>query len=127
MKYQAMLLFALLSCFSAVYAATKPTPQSNEVPIIYDLFAGTVVEQDQQLYLHTCQLMDIKFKLNFNQPTDQSRLSALKQQYPKFWVYLRAHAAEQNGEYVLKVDGITEEYPKQSCHLLDTLQDLAAE
>ncbi|WP_374663443.1 hypothetical protein [Acinetobacter sp.] len=67
--------------------------------------------------------MDVEFKLTFNHASDEQRIRELMQKYHQFWLYLTAAAEMHKGEYLMTVDGIAEEYPNQTCHLSELLDD----
>ena len=102
----------------------KPS-HKNTNEVFYDLFPGTVIQKGDELYLHTCQSIDLKFKLNFNDPKDKRTIQKLLQKYNQFWVYLSANATDKNKVYIMDVDGIYKVFPNQTCHLRELLHDLA--
>ena len=72
----------ILSLSNLAHAETKAVETNTEK--FYDLFAGTILEKDQQLYLHVCKSVDAEFKLSFNHIHDEQHIRTLIKTYPKF-------------------------------------------
>ncbi|OTG61343.1 hypothetical protein B9T36_02825 [Acinetobacter sp. ANC 4204] len=112
----------ILSLSNITHAETKTSEINTEK--FYDLFAGTIIEKDQQLYLHACKSVDAEFKLSFNHTRDEQHIRTLIKTYPKFWLNLSANAEMIQDQYVMTVDAIENEHLNQSCHLSDLLDEL---
>ena len=112
----------ILSLSNNTHAGTKTSETNTEK--FYDLFAGTIIEKDQQLYLHACKSVDAEFKLSFNHTRDEQHIRTLIKTYPKFWLNLSANAEMIQDQYVMTVDAIENEHLNQSCHLSDLLDEL---
>ena len=112
----------ILSLSNLAHAETKAVETNTEK--FYDRFAGTILEKDQQLYLHVCKSVDAEFKLSFNHIRDEQHIRTLIKTYPKFWLNLRANAEKIKDEYVMTVNAIEDEHLNQSCHLNDLLDEL---
>ncbi|WP_291373553.1 hypothetical protein [Acinetobacter sp. UBA6720] len=112
----------ILSLSNITHAETKTSETNTEK--FYDLFAGTIIEKDQQLYLHACKSVDAEFKLSFNHTRDEQHIRTLIKTYPKFWLNLSANAEMIKDQYVMTVDAIENEHLNQSCHLSDLLDEL---
>ncbi|RGD93806.1 hypothetical protein [Acinetobacter sp. SWAC57] len=112
----------ILSLSNTTHAETKTLETNTEK--FYDLFAGTIIEKDQQLYLHACKSVDAEFKLSFNHTRDEQHIRTLIKTYPKFWLNLSANAEMIQDQYVMTVDAIENEHLNQSCHLSDLLDEL---
>ena len=112
----------ILSLSNITHAETKTSEINTEK--FYDLFAGTIIEKDQQLYLHACKSVDAEFKLSFNHTRDEQHIRTLIKTYPKFWLNLSANAEMIKDQYVMTVDAIENEHLNQSCHLSDLLDEL---
>ena len=112
----------ILSLSNTTHAETKTSEINTEK--FYDLFAGTIIEKDQQLYLHACKSVDAEFKLSFNHTRDEQHIRTLIKTYPKFWLNLSANAEMIQDQYVMTVDAIENEHLNQSCHLSDLLDEL---
>ena len=121
------LTFILFTVSSSLTAQTNEHDQTEASEIFYDLFPGTIVQEDNELYLHSCQTFDAKFKLSFNHQKDKRRVLELLLQHPQFWVYLSASATDDNGQYLMDVEGIYEEFPNQTCHLMELLEQISDE
>lgn len=121
------LTFILLTVSNSLTAQTNKHEQTKSSEIFYDFFPGTIVQENNELYLHSCQTFDAKFKLSFNHQKDKRRVLELLQQHPQFWVHLTASATEDNGQYLMDVEGIYEEYPNQTCHLMELLEQISDE
>ena len=122
MKTLQYLALCITLCFSHHSFAQENTAAQDQ-EIVYDLFPGTLIEKNQQLYLHSCQTMDVEFKLKFNHASDEQRIRKLMQKYNKFWLYLTAAAETEGDDYRLTVESIAEEYPNKTCHLTELLED----
>ena len=122
-----LIIFSLLTVSNHLNAQPVDHSQIESSEVFYDLFPGTIVQEDKELYLHTCQTIDAKFKLSFNHQKDKQRIFDLIRKYPQFWVNLSANAKDENGQYLMSVAGIYEEYLNQTCHLIDLLEKLAEE
>ena len=112
----------ILSLSNITHAETKTSEINTEK--FYDLFAGTIIEKDQQLYLHACKSVDAEFKLSFNHTRDEQHIRTLIKTYPKFWLNLSANTEMIKDQYVMTVDAIENEHLNQSCHLSDLLDEL---
>lgn len=112
----------ILSLSNTTHAETKTSEINTEK--FYDLFAGTIIEKDQQLYLHACKSVDAEFKLSFNHTRDEQHIRTLIKTYPKFWLNLSANTEMIKDQYVMTVDAIENEHLNQSCHLSDLLDEL---
>ncbi|WP_110974344.1 hypothetical protein [Acinetobacter sp. WCHAc060042] len=112
----------ILSLSNITHAETKTSEINTEK--FYDLFAGTIIEKDQQLYLHACKSVDAEFKLSFNHTRDEQHIRTLIKTYPKFWLNLSANTEMIKDQYVMTVDAIENEHLNQSCHLSDFLDEL---
>jgi len=117
-------LIIILSLVFSNVSHANPTSQQTDSGTFYDLFAGTIIEKDRQLYLHTCKSVDAHFKLSFNHTKDEQHIRELMKKYPKFWLNLSANAEMVGSEYVMTVDAIGDEHLNQSCHLTDLLDEL---
>lgn len=117
------LIIILCLIFSNIGHAETLSQQTGS-DTFYDLFAGTIIEKDHQLYLHACKSVDAHFKLSFNHTKDEQHIRELMKKHPKFWLNLSANAEMVEGEYVMTVDAIGDEHLKQSCHLTDLLDEL---
>ncbi|MEG0030031.1 hypothetical protein [Acinetobacter sp.] len=117
------LIIILCLIFSNVSHA-KTSSQQADSDTFYDLFAGTIIEKDRQLYLHACKSVDAHFKLGFNHAKDEQHIRELMKKHPKFWLNLSANAEMVEGEYLMTVDAIGDEHLNQSCHLTDLLDEL---
>ena len=124
MKIIQYLAISLFLCLSHHVSANDSTSSPADQERFYDLFPGTLLEKNNQLYLHSCQTMDAEFKLKFNHPADEQRIRKLMQKYNKFWLYLTADADMQSDEYLMTVDGIAEEHLNKTCHLTELLDEL---
>ena len=117
------LIIILCLIFSNIGHAETLSQQTGS-DTFYDLFAGTIIEKDHQLYLHACKSVDAHFKLSFNHTKDEQHIRELIKKHTKFWLNLSANAEMLEGEYVMTVDAIGDEYLNQSCHLTDLLDEL---
>mgnify|MGYP006139888331 FL=1 len=117
------LIIILCLIFSNIGHAETLSQQTGS-DTFYDLFAGTIIEKDHQLYLHACKSVDAHFKLSFNHTKDEQHIRELMKKHPKFWLNLSANAEMVEGEYVMTVDAIGDEHLNQSCHLTDLLHEL---
>ena len=125
-------LCGMLSFISYAQSPTTQTATQAEGPIqtesaFYDLFAGTVHNQQQKLHLRRCSLGSDIYRLNFQNPEDEKQLRNLLQQNTKFWVNVVAQVSEQDGQYSLHVREIAELHTQQSCHLNEVLDELFSE
>ena len=117
------LIIILCLIFSNIGHAETLSQQTGS-DTFYDLFAGTIIEKDHQLYLHACKSIDAHFKLSFNHTKDEQHIRELIKKHTKFWLNLSANAEMVEGEYVMTVDAIGDEHLNQSCHLTDLLDEL---
>ena len=117
-------LIIILSLVFSYTSHAETLSQQTNSDKFYDMFAGTIIEKDRQLYLHACKSVDTHFKLNFNHTKDELHTRELMKKHPKFWLNLIANAKIVEGEYVMTVDTIEDEYLNQSCHLTDLLNEL---
>ena len=117
------LIIILCLIFSNISHA-EALSQQTDSDTFYDLFAGTIIEKDHQLYLHACKSVDAHFKLSFNHTKDEQHIRELMKKHPKFWLNLSANAEMVEGEYVMTVDTIQDEHLNQNCHLTDLLDEL---
>ena len=117
------LIIILCLIFSNISHA-ETLSQQTDSDTFYDLFAGTIIEKDRQLYLHACKSVDAHFKLSFNHTKDEQHIRELMKKHPKFWLNLSANAEMLEGEYVMAVDAIGDEHLNQNCHLTDLLDEL---
>ena len=117
------LIIILCLIFSNIGHAETLSQQTGS-DTFYDLFAGTIIEKDHQLYLHACKSIDAHFKLSFNHTKDEQYIRELMRKYPKFWLNLSANAEMLESEYLMTVDAIGDEHLNQSCHLTDLLDEL---
>ena len=117
------LIIILCLIFSNIGHAETLSQQTGS-DTFYDLFAGTIIEKDHQLYLHACKSVDAHFKLSFNHTKDEQHIRELMKKHTKFWLNLSANAEMVEGEYVMTVDAIGDEHLNQSCHLTDLLDEL---
>ena len=117
------LIIILCLIFSNISHA-EALSQQTDSDTFYDLFAGTIIEKDRQLYLHACKSVDAHFKLSFNHTKDEQHIREVMKKYPKFWLNLSANAEMLEGEYVMAVDAIGDEHLNQNCHLTDLLDEL---
>ncbi len=117
------LIIILCLIFSNISHA-EALSQQTDSDTFYDLFAGTIIEKDHQLYLHACKSIDAHFKLSFNHTKDEQYIRELMRKYPKFWLNLSANAEMLESEYLMTVDAIGDEHLNQSCHLTDLLDEL---
>ena len=117
------LIIILCLIFSNIGHAEILSQQTGS-DTFYDLFAGTIIEKDHQLYLHVCKSVDAHFKLSFNHTKDEQHIRELMKKHPKFWLNLSANAEMVEGEYLMTVDAIGDEHLNQSCHLTDLLDEL---
>lgn len=108
-------------CSSLAYASSTDTAPQE---IFYDLFPGTIQQENDQLILHRCTSGETHYLLNFNHRKDEKAVRTLLKKYPKFWLNLSASAFEKDGQYYLTVERIAEKHLGQSCHLQDALSDL---
>lgn len=125
-------LCGMLSFMSYAQSPTTQTAAQAEDPIqtesaFYDLFAGTVHNQQQKLHLRRCSLGSDIYSLNFQNPEDEKQLRNLLQQNTKFWVNVVAQVSEQDGQYSLHVREIAELHEQESCHLNEVLDELFSE
>ena len=117
-------LIIILSLVFSNVSHAKAFSQQMDSDTFYDLFAGTIIEKDHQLYLHACKSIDAHFKLSFNHTKDEQYIRELMRKYPKFWLNLSANAEMLESEYLMTVDAIGDEHLNQSCHLTDLLDEL---
>ena len=117
-------LIIILSLVFSNVSHAKAFSQQMDSDTFYDLFAGTIIEKDHQLYLHVCKSVDAHFKLSFNHTKDEQHIRELMKKHPKFWLNLNANAEMVEGEYLMTVDAIGDEHLNQSCHLTDLLDEL---
>ena len=117
-------LIIILSLVFSNVSHAEALSQQTDSDTFYDLFAGTIIEKDHQLYLHACKSVDAHFKLSFNHTTDEQYIRELMRKYPKFWLNLSANAEMLESEYLMTVDAIGDEHLNQSCHLTDLLDEL---
>jgi len=117
-------LIIILSLVFSNVSHANPTSQQTDSGTFYDLFAGTIIEKDHQLYLHACKSVDAHFKLSFNHTKDEQHIRELMKKHPKFWLNLSANAEMVGSEYLMTVDAIGDEHLNQSCHLTDLLDEL---
>ena len=117
------LIIILCLIFSNISHA-EALSQQTDSDTFYDLFAGTIIEKDRQLYLHACKSVDAHFKLSFNHTKDEQHIRELMKKHPKFWLNLSANAEMLESEYLMTVDAIGDEHLNQSCHLTDLLDEL---
>ena len=117
------LIIILCLIFSNISHA-EALSQQTDSDTFYDLFAGTIIEKDHQLYLHACKSVDAHFKLSFNHTKDEQHIRELMKKHPKFWLNLSANAEMLESEYLMTVDAIGDEHLNQSCHLTDLLDEL---
>ena len=117
------LIIILCLIFSNIGHAETLSQQTGS-DTFYDLFAGTIIEKDRQLYLHACKSVDAHFKLSFNHTKDEQHIRELMKKHPKFWLNLSANAEMLKGEYLMTVDAIGDEHLNQNCHLTDLLDEL---
>ena len=117
-------LIIILSLVFSNVSHAEALSQQMDSDTFYDLFAGTIIEKDHQLYLHACKSIDAHFKLSFNHTKDEQHIRELIKKHTKFWLNLSANAEMLEGEYVMTVDAIGDEYLNQSCHLTDLLDEL---
>ena len=117
------LIIILCLIFSNIGHAETLSQQTGS-DTFYDLFAGTIIEKDHQLYLHACKSVDAHFKLSFNHTKDEQHIRELMKKHPKFWLNLSANPEMLEGEYLMTVDAIGDEHLNQSCHLTDLLDEL---
>ena len=117
------LIIILCLIFSNIGHAETLSQQTGS-DTFYDLFAGTIIEKDHQLYLHACKSVDAHFKLSFNHTKDEQHIREVMKKYPKFWLNLSANAEMIQDQYVMTVDAIENEHLNQSCHLSDLLDEL---
>ena len=117
-------LIIILSLVFSNIGHAETLSQQTGSDTFYDLFAGTIIEKDHQLYLHACKSVDAHFKLSFNHTKDEQHIRELMKKHPKFWLNLSANAEMVEGEYVMTVDAIGDEHLNQSCHLTDLLDEL---
>ena len=117
-------LIIILSLVFSNVSHAEALSQQTDSDTFYDLFAGTNIEKDHQLYLHACKSIDAHFKLSFNHTKDEQYIRELMRKYPKFWLNLSANAEMLESEYLMTVDAIGDEHLNQSCHLTDLLDEL---
>ena len=117
------LIIILCLIFSNISHA-EALSQQTDSDTFYDLFAGTIIEKDRQLYLHACKSVDAHFKLSFNHTKDEQHIRELMKKHPKFWLNLSANTEMIKDQYVMTVDAIENEHLNQSCHLSDLLDEL---
>ena len=117
------LIIILCLIFSNISHA-EVLSQQTDSDTFYDLFAGTIIEKDHQLYLHACKSIDAHFKLSFNHTKDEQHIRELMKKHSKFWLNLSANAEMLESEYLMTVDAIGDEHLNQSCHLTDLLDEL---
>ena len=117
------LIIILCLIFSNIGHAETLSQQTGS-DTFYDLFAGTIIEKDHQLYLHACKSVDAHFKLSFNHTKDEQHIRELIKKHTKFWLNLTANAEMVEGKYLMTVDAIGDEHLNQSCHLTDLLDEL---
>ena len=122
MKKNTLIIILCLIFSNIGYAETLSQQTGGDT--FYDLFAGTIIEKDHQLYLHACKSVDAHFKLSFNHTKDEQHIRELMKKHPKFWLNLSANAEMLEGEYVMAVDAIGDEHLNQNCHLTDLLDEL---
>jgi len=115
-------LFILIST-SSTYAADMM--EKLQTPKVYDLFSGTIQEDQGQLVLNHCSLGKYSYPLHFNHPEDEKQIRSLLQQDPYFWLNLRAKSYTKNEKFHLIVDEIAEIHIQASCHLSDLLSNPA--
>ncbi|MCH4245872.1 hypothetical protein RFI36_15100 [Acinetobacter gerneri] len=120
MKKYILVLLSALFFSSTLYANDQQDDR------FYDLFPGTVVQKDNQLYLHTCRAADALFLLKFNHAEDQAKVSKLVKKYKKFWLYVSAYADEKNGKYYMTVNKIVAQHLNETCQLTDLLDELGS-
>ncbi len=92
---------------------------------VYDLFSGTIHEDQGQLVLNHCTLGKYSYPLHFNHPEDENQIRSLLRQDPYFWLNLKAKAYTENQKFHLIVDEIAEIHVQASCHLNDLLSNPA--
>ena len=117
-------LIIILSLVFSNVSHAEALSQQTDSDTFYDLFAGTIIEKDHQLYLHACKSIDAHFKLSFNHTKDEQYIRELMRKYPKFWLNLSANAEMLESEYLMTVDAIGDEHLNQSCHHTDLLDEL---
>ena len=117
-------LIIILSLVFSNVSHAEALSQQTDSDTFYDLFAGTIIEKDHQLYLHACKSIDAHFKLSINHTKDEQYIRELMRKYPKFWLNLSANADMLESEYLMTVDAIGDEHLNQSCHLTDLLDEL---
>ncbi len=115
-------LFMLISA-SSTYAAD--VMEKSPPPKVYDLFSGTIHEDQGQLVLNHCTLGKYSYPLHFNHPEDEKQIRGLLRQDPYFWLNLRAKAYTENEKFHLIVYEIAEIHIQASCHLSDLLSNPA--
>ena len=99
------LIIILCLIFSNISHA-EALSQQTDSDTFYDLFAGTIIEKDRQLYLHACKSVDAHFKLSFNHTKDEQHIRELMKKHPKFWLNLSANAEMVEGVSFMTVDAI---------------------
>ncbi|MFH7764887.1 hypothetical protein [Acinetobacter sp. BSP-28] len=118
--YASLLIWMSTNLTHAVEAIEKP-----QVPKVYDLFSGTIREDQGQLVLNHCTLAKYPYPLHFNHPEDEKQIRNLLRQDPYFWLNLKARAYTENEKFYLIVDEIAEIHIQASCHLSDLLSSPA--
>lgn len=97
---------------------------TDKVDVLYDLFSGTIIQDQDQLILQRCNLAKNQYLLDFKHIQDEDIIRKRLRQDTHFWLSLKASAYEKNEQYHLVVDEILDVHLKESCHLSDLLSDL---
>ena len=121
MKIIYLSVIALTAALNTHAETSSPYVETEK---FYDLFAGTIINKDQQLYLHACKTVDAEFKLSFNHMKDEQHIRKLMQTHHQFWLNVRANAEIIKEENVMTVDAIEAEHLNQTCHLNELLRQL---
>jgi hypothetical protein len=114
--YLSLLIWISINLTHAVETMEKPQPAK-----VYDLFSGTIHEDQGQLVLNHCTLAKYSYPLHFNHPEDEKQIKSLLRKAPNFWLNLRAQAYTENERFHLIVDEIAEIHLQASCHVSDLL------
>ncbi|MCT8098838.1 hypothetical protein H0917_12225 [Acinetobacter sp. C_3_1] len=124
-KMHCRLYISLFILMSTTLTHAIEAVENSQAQEVYDLFSGTIGENQGQLVLNHCTLAKYSYPMHFNHPEDEKRIRSLLRQDPYFWLNLSARAYSENEKFHLMVDGITEIHIQASCHLSDLLSNSA--
>ena len=127
MKIHTFLCTTLLLCINTYILAQHPLAPRDDEQVRFDIYSGTIREQDKILYLQRCDAIQYEHPINFYRAQDEQRIRELLNTKESFWVEVSVGIYKREEIYHLHIGAILEERKNVDCAVWQKQARLARE